>query len=146
MVWNIMKKKCRLNTQMKNLLNILFAIVVVHLVGCTTIKYVPVTSVQKDSIYVSDVRKDSVLMWTDTNTKQQGDTTIIERTKIIKEIHHQNDVVYKEKVDTIREVVEVERKLTKWEQTKMELGGVAIGGLVFSIIAVVIFVLIKLRK
>jgi cephalosporin-C deacetylase-like acetyl esterase len=107
---------------------------------------VPVTTVQKDSIYVSEVRKDSVLMWTDTNTKQQGDTTIIERTKIIKEIHHQNDVVYKEKVDTIREVVEVERKLTKWEQTKMELGGVAIGGLVFSIIAVVIFVLIKLRK
>lgn len=146
MVWNIMKKKCRLNTQMKNLLNILLAIFAIQLIGCTTIKYVPVTTVQKDSIYVSDVRKDSVLMWTDTNTKQQGDTTIIERTKIIKEIHHQNDVVYKEKVDTIREVVEVERKLTKWEQTKMELGGVAIGGLVFSIIAVVIFVLIKLRK
>lgn len=141
-----MKKKCRLNTQMKNLLNILLAIFAIQLIGCTTIKYVPVTTVQKDSIYVSDVRKDSVLMWTDTNTKQQGDTTIIERTKIIKEIHHQNDVVYKEKVDTIREVVEVERKLTKWEQTKMELGGVAIGGLVFSIIAVVIFVLIKLRK
>jgi cephalosporin-C deacetylase-like acetyl esterase len=131
---------------MKNLLNILLAIFAIQLIGCTTIKYVPVTTVQKDSIYVSDVRKDSVLMWTDTNTKQQGDTTIIERTKIIKEIHHQNDVVYKEKVDTIREVVEVERKLTKWEQTKMELGGVAIGGLVFSIIAVVIFVLIKLRK
>jgi cephalosporin-C deacetylase-like acetyl esterase len=124
----------------------MLAIFAIQLIGCTTIKYVPVTTVQKDSIYVSDVRKDSVLMWTDTNTKQQGDTTIIERTKIIKEIHHQNDVVYKEKVDTIREVVEVERKLTKWEQTKMELGGVAIGGLVFSIIAVVIFVLIKLRK
>jgi cephalosporin-C deacetylase-like acetyl esterase len=131
---------------MKNSLNILLAIFAIQLIGCTTIKYVPVTSVQKDSIYVSDVQKDSVLMWTDTNVKQQGDTTIIERTKIIKEIHHQNDVVYKEKVDTIREVVEVERKLTKWEQTKMELGGVAIGGLVFSIIAVVIFVLIKLRK
>lgn len=131
---------------MRRILNILLAIFAIQLIGCTTIKYVPVTSVQKDSIYVSDVRKDSVLMWTDTNTKQQGDTTIIERTKIIKEIHHQNDVVYKEKVDTIREVVEVERKLTKWEQTKMELGGVAIGGLVFSIIAVVIFVLIKLRK
>ena len=146
MVWNITKKKCRLTIPMRRILNILLAIFAIQLIGCTTIKYVPVTSVQKDSIYVSDVRKDSVLMWTDTNTKQQGDTTIIERTKIIKEIHHQNDVVYKEKVDTIREVVEVERKLTKWEQTKMELGGVAIGGLVFSIIAVVIFVLIKLRK
>lgn len=146
MVWYITKKKCRLTIPMRRILNILLAIFALQLIGCTTVKYVPVTSVQKDSIYVSDVRKDSVLTWTDTNTKQQGDTTIIERTKIIKEIHHQNDVVYKEKVDTIREVVEVERKLTKWEQTKMELGGVAIGGLVFSIIAVVIFVLIKLRK
>lgn len=146
MVWNITKKKCRLTIQMKNLLNILFAIVVVHLVGCTTIKYVPVESVHTDSIYISKAQKDSTLIWENTNTSHQGDTTIIERTKIIKEIHHQNDVVYKEKVDTIREVVEVERKLTKWEQTKMELGGVAIGGLVFSIIAVVIFVLIKLRK
>lgn len=127
---------------------ILFILLMLMLIGCTTIKYVPVTSVQKDSIYVSDVQKDSVLMWTETNVKQQGDTTIIERTQIIKEIHHHhhNDLVNKEKVDSIREVVEVERKLTKWEQTKMELGGVAIGGLVFSIIAVVIFVLIKLRK
>ena len=146
MVWNTMKKKCRLTIPMRRILNILLAIFAIQLIGCTTIKYVPGTSVQKDSIYVSDVRKDSVLMWTDTNTRQQGDTTIIERTKIIKEIHHQNDLVFKEKIDTIREVVEVERKLTKWEQTKMELGGVAIGGLVFSIIAVVIFILIKLRR
>lgn len=146
MVWNIMKKKCRLNIQMKNLLNILFAIVVVHLVGCTTIKYVPVESVHTDSIYISKAQKDSTLIWENTNTSHQGDTTIIDRIKVIKEIHYKTDSVIKEKVDTIREVVEVERKLTKWEQTKMEMGGVAIGGVIFAIIAIIVFVLIKLGK
>jgi hypothetical protein len=146
MVWNTMKKKCRLNIQMKNSLNILLAIFAIQLIGCTTIKYVPVESVHTDSIYISKAQKDSTLIWENTNTSHQGDTTIIDRIKVIKEIHYKTDSVIKEKVDTIREVVEVERKLTKWEQTKMELGGVAIGGLVFSIIAVVIFVLIKLRK
>ena len=130
---------------MKTLLNILFALFALQLVGCTTIKYVPVTTVQKDSVYVGKVQKDSVLMWTDTNTKQQGDTIIIERTKIVKQIQYKTDSLIKQSVDTIREIVEVERKLTKWEQTKMELGGLAIGGLIFSIIAVVVFLIIKLK-
>lgn len=47
--------------------------------------------------------------------------------------------------DTIRIPYPVEKKLSKWEQTKMELGGIAIGILSAVLAAVVVWLIIKIR-
>ncbi len=54
------------------------------------------------------------------------------------------------KSDTVREKVRVpypvERKLTRWERTKMELGGWAFGALIVAVIAVLWLIFKKRRK
>lgn len=50
------------------------------------------------------------------------------------------------KTDSIPVPYPVERKLTKWEQTKLELGGWATGGLIVAVIAVVWLVFKKRRR
>ena len=54
------------------------------------------------------------------------------------------------KADTVREKIRVpypvERKLTRWERTKMELGGWAFGALIVAVIAVVIMWLIYKKR
>lgn len=50
------------------------------------------------------------------------------------------------KVDSVPVPYPVERKLTAWEKTKMDFGGMAIGGLIVALIAVVWLVFIKRRR
>lgn len=147
MDWNTMKMKCRLSTPMKILPNImLFILLMLMLIGCTTIKYVPVESVHTDSIYISKVQVDSVYLHDSTIIRQVGDTIYHTEIKYKYKFKLLCDTFTDIQVDTITQVVEVDRPLSKWEQTKMEMGGVAIGGVIFAIIAIIVFVLIKLGK
>lgn len=141
-----MKKKCRLTTPMKILPNImLFILLMLMLIGCTSIKYVPVESVHTDSIYISKVQVDSVYLHDSTIIRQVGDTIYHTEIKYKYKFKLLCDTFTDIQIDTITQVVEVDRPLSKWEQTKMELGGVAIGGVIFAIIALIVFILFKLR-
>jgi hypothetical protein len=131
---------------MKILPNIvLFILLMLMLIGCTTIKYVPVESVHTDSIYISKVQVDSVYLHDSTIIRQVGDTIYHTEIKYKYKFKFLCDTFTDIQVDTITQVVEIEKPLTKWEQTKMELGGVAIGGVIFAIIALIVFILFKLR-
>ena len=131
---------------MKILPNImLFILLMLMLIGCTTIKYVPVESVHTDSIYISKVQVDSVYLHDSTIIRQVGDTIYHTEIKYKYKYKFLCDTFTDIQVDTITQVVEVDRPLSKWEQTKMELGGVAIGGVIFAIIALIVFILFKLR-
>lgn len=125
---------------------ILFILLMLMLIGCTTIKYVPVESVHTDSIYISKVQVDSVYLHDSTIIRQVGDTIYHTEIKYKYKFKLLCDTFTDIQVDTITQVVEVDRPLSKWEQTKMEMGGVAIGGVIFAIIAIIVFVLIKLGK
>lgn len=132
---------------MNKLLNLIaFILLMLMLIGCTTIKYVPVESVHTDSIYISKVQIDSVYLHDSTIIRQVGDTIYHTEIKYKYKFKLLCDTFTDIQVDTITQVVEVDRPLSKWEQTKMELGGVAIGGVIFAIIAIIVFVLIKLGK
>lgn len=52
------------------------------------------------------------------------------------------------KTDTVSVPVPVERELTRWQQTKMEIGGIAIGGslVLLALLAVAVAWLVKSRK
>lgn len=94
------------------------------LIGCKSVRYVPVSEyhteyktktdsfVKRDSVWV----KDSVWLW------MQGDTVYKERWHM----KYNDRYVYRNKTDTlmktdsVRVPYPVEKKLGKWEQTKIE--------------------------
>ena len=112
------------------------------LVGCRT-KYVAVPEYHKEYINRTDtfLRSDTLFRLDSVVVRMQGDTTVIER------IRWQNRFVnvYKIKTDTImksdsiRVPYPVERKLSKWQQLRLDFGGWAMGGTVVAIVFIIIW-------
>ncbi len=114
------------------------------LTGCKTTKYVPVETV-KTEYRDREVERLSTDTVTDTRfIFVKGDTVVDyrERTKTrIVEVHDTATVV---KTDSVGVPYPVERKLTRWERTKMDYGGWAIGAVVAIIAAAVVW--LRLRQ
>ena len=100
--------------------------IVICCVSCKT-KYVTVPEYHKEYINRTDtfLRSDTLFRLDSVVVRMQGDTTVIEK------IRWQNRFVnvYKIKTDTImksdsiRVPYPVERKLSKWQQLRMDFGG-----------------------
>ena len=118
-------------------LSLLIGAVITALCSCTRKVYVPTETVRteyKDRV-VENLRVDTAFMRDSVAVYVNGDTVRITkfrdrwRTRIIE----RHDTVNVAKVDSVAVPVEVpkpypvERKLTKWERTKMDAGGIAIG-------------------
>ena len=123
-------------------------ILAMMLSGCTVTKYVPVETIrteyktktdsfiQKDSIFV----KDSVLV------ESKGDTTKIHHWHT-KYVDRWRDVVHIDsfiKRDSIQVPVPVEKKLTRWQQVKIDYGGEAIVSLVIMLF-ILLWLIVKRR-
>ena len=112
------------------------------LVGCRT-KYVTVPEYHKEYINRTDtfLRSDTLFRFDSVVVRMQGDTTVIEK------IRWQNRFVnvYKVKTDTImksdsiRVPYPVEKKLSKWQQFRLDFGGWAMGGTVVAIVFIIIW-------
>lgn len=114
---------------------IIVAAAVLLLTGCKTV-YVPVETVLTDTIYISKKVTDSV--WVERLTHdsiyihEKGDTVMVEKWHTEYRDRWRDrlltDTVYQHKCDTIREVFtnEVEKPLTWWQQTRMDIGGWAV--------------------
>ena len=99
--------------------------------SCTRKVYVPTETVRteyKDRV-VEAVRVDTTFMRDSVAVYVNGDTVRITkyrdrwRTRIIE----RHDTCTLTKTDSVQVPVQVERKLTRWERTKMDAGGIAIG-------------------
>jgi len=111
-------------------LGMLFAIVVIMLMmcSCKSIEYVPVTQEHTvhDSIYFTQVVRDSIYSHDSIYIKDKGDTVLIERwhTKYKEKIVH--DTTYIAKVDSIPVPYEVTKEvpaeLSWWQKARMKLG------------------------
>lgn len=110
--------------------------------SCTSVKYVPVESVKTDSIYINKVEKRDVYVHDSIYIKEKGDTIYEYRYKFLFKDVLKVDTFFVERNDTIYNVVEVEKKLTKWQKAKQELGGFAFGGIAVLLIGI-IFAMIK---
>ena len=90
--------------------------------GCNT-QYVPVESVRYDSLFFSKLVRDSIYVSDSVYIRERGDTVFKYKNKYV--------YVYKDRVDTFfvykdREVevpIPVEKKLSWWEQIKINFGG-----------------------
>lgn len=116
------------------------------LCSCTSTRYVPVETVRteyKDRVHeVQTV--DSV---TDTRfVYVSGDTVVSWRDRVKWRERVVRDTVRVIRTDTVREPYPVERELTRWERTKMDLGGVAFGGLAVAVCVAVVWLAKKFRK
>jgi hypothetical protein len=121
------------------------------LLGCRSIQYVPVEKVRTEYINKTDtfIQKDSFLLHDSIYTERRGDTITTYKTKIVYKIQYRE----KAKVDTILKVdsiqvpYPIEKKLTKWEQVKMDTGGIAIGiCLGFVLLLIISFLVRAYRK
>ena len=110
------------------LISVLIGFGVLWLMGffssCTRTVYVPQTSIQRDSIYLTQYKRDSIYMHDSIFQFLKADTMYIERWHkeyIERKVH---DTLYVERTDTLRIPYPVEKKLSKWESFKIVLRSV----------------------
>lgn len=130
------------------LLSIIIAFILC-LAGCRTkIKYVPVETVRTDSVFFNSVRIDSVLIHDSISVIQRGDTVVEYRHRYIYRYKDRVDTLYINRTDSIQVPypVEIEKKLTLWQQTKIKFGGWAIAVIIVTILIVVGRMVYKLKK
>lgn len=114
--------------------------------GCTITKYVPVESVRTEyrdrdvERLVADTVHNTRLVWV------KGDTVVDIREKERIRRVELHDTCYIERTDTIRQPYPVEKPLSRWEQTKMDFGGFALGGIAAVLCIAVVWLIRKFRR
>lgn len=113
--------------------------------SCRTTEYVPVEIVKTDTTYINKVQRDSIYQLDSIYILDRGDTVLITKTKYLYKDRVVHDTVYKSRVDSIQIPYPVERKLTRWEQIRLDIGGWAMGGFIVVFIAFVVIIYYKLK-
>lgn len=124
---------------------------VVLLASCRTVtQYVPVESVRytSDTLRLTQTRVDSVFVRDSVTLLQRGDTVFLTKYRDRFRYRDRIDTVYRAVVDTARVKVPypVEKKLTRWQQAKQDVGGMAIGGVAIALCVAVAWLIKKFRK
>lgn len=115
------------------------------LCSCKT-QYVPVETVRMETQYIDRLQRDSIFVKDSVFLKEKNDTVYLTKWRVEYREALRVDTFNIVKVDSINTIVEVEMKLTRWQQTKMNIGT----GVVYAVpilIAVGLFLLYrKLKK
>lgn len=132
---------------MKLLLNFIIILLTLAICsGCRTIEYRTLETIRSDTVYIQSAKVDSVIVRDSIFIYQQGDTVLEHRYHYIYKYRDRVDTLYISKTDTISVPYPVEKQLTKWQRTKVDYGGWAMG-VVFVFILVVVGVMVyKLKK
>ena len=110
--------------------------------------YVPTETVRTDTLYRTALRIDSVILRDSVTLIQRGDTVYLTKYRDRFRYRERIDTLYQSVTDSVRIRVPypVERPLTQWESTKMELGGWAFGALIVAMVAVVWLIFKRRQK
>ena len=114
--------------------------------SCSGVRYVPVETVRVETERVVDIQRDSIYVLDSVFVREAHETIYITRWRTEYKEALRVDTFNIERIDTLNTIVEVEMKLTKWQQAKMDVGA----GVLYAVpilIAVGLFVLYrKLKK
>lgn len=102
---------------------LLYICIALCLVGCTKTVYVPIESVRVE--YQDRYLRDSIYRYDSVYFAVKGDTVWLEKYKILYKDRFFRDSIFIQ--DTIQVPYPVEKSLSRWEKTKMDTGGWAIG-------------------
>ena len=98
--------------------------------GCGPIKYVPVENVKVEYRTRDNIRYDSIYKHDSIYIKEKGDTVY----KYIKQVEYRYLFINKTdtvlQTDSVQVPYPVEKKLTKWESIKLDMGGWMFGALI----------------
>lgn len=146
----------------KNLLYCCIVIVLILVLSACKTQYVPVETIRTEYINRTDTVKqtDSIFTNKETIIKEADNALIAElglqlkdneraililqkelQKQVSKESEHKTDTIIK--TDSIQVPYPVERKLSKWEQIKMDIGGIAIGGFIGIVVIIIATFLIR---
>lgn len=114
--------------------------------SCRSVKYVPVETVKTDSIYITNVLRDSIYRLDSIYIRDKGDTVLVEKYKYLFVDKLRHDTLYINHTDSIRVPYPVEKELTRWQQMKLELGGWAFGIIITAALIIVGWIVYKSRK
>ena len=129
---------------------IIVCILISFLTGCKSVQYVPVETVRTDSVYVDRYQRDSIYQRDSVfvNRWMAGDT--IYQDKVVWKYVYRDKVRYDTvsilRSDSVSVPYPVERRLTKWEQIRLDVGGWAIGVVIITILIVIGCIVYKLKK
>ena len=129
---------------------IIVCILICLLSGCKSVQYVPVETVRTDSVYIDRFQRDSIYQRDSVfvNRWTAGDT--VYQDKVVWKYVYRDKVKYDTvailRSDTVRVPYPVERRLTKWEQVRLNVGGWVIALVVITILVVVGWAIYKIRK
>lgn len=107
--------------------------------ACRT-EYIPIEVVRVDSLYLSKLLRDSVFIRDSVYVKDSGDTVFVDREKYVYVNKTRVDTFYIERVKEVEVPVPVERKLSWWEQMKLDYAEWMFG------ILVAVVLLMKLKE
>ena len=131
---------------MKTVYVILTILLASAICSCRTVKYVPVETVRTDTVYSNYSRMDSIFVRDSVYIKQKGDTVTEYRYKYVYKYKDHTDTLYISSRDTVSVPYPVEKKLSAWQQTKVNYGGWAMV-IVFAFVLVVVGKMVyKLKK
>lgn len=125
---------------------LLFVLAVLSLAACKQVQYVPVERVRTDSVWLTQVRLDSVVRYDSVYVRDRGNTLYVERWKYLYRDRVRTDTMVSVRTDTVGVPYPVERKLTRWERVKMEAGGYAIVIGFCVVLAVVGWMVYRIRR
>lgn len=140
----------KMSQNIRFILRILFWAAVVTaccaLFSCRGVQYVPVETVKTETERVVDIQRDSIYVLDSIYVREAHDTIYITKWRTEYKEALRVDTFNVERVDTLNTIVEVEKKLTKVQQLKMDVGA----GVLYAVpilIAVGLFILYrKLKK
>ena len=121
---------------------ILFFAIAAITAGCKTVtEYVPVETVRTEYRDRLTERIDSVWLRDSVYVAEKGDTVTIERWRWRERYSCLHDTCYIGRTDSVAIPYPVEKKLTRWQQTKMDFGGMAMGVVGLCVLFVVLWLI-----
>lgn len=114
-------------------------LLVMAMCGCARVQYVPVETVRVDSVHGTRWTADSVYLKDSILIELRTEQDTVYRTEYKYRTHWRERVVRDTletvRVDSVPVPVPVERKLSRWEETKLHYGGFAFVAVVVCILA-----------
>lgn len=114
--------------------------------SCRSTCYVPVETVRTEYKDRTEHLRDSICLHDSITVVQRGDTVFKERWRTEYRDRWRTDSVFIERTDSVQVPYPVERELTRWQQAKQDVGGMAIGGFLIAVAIAVIWLIKKFRK
>lgn len=114
--------------------------------SCRSIKYVPVETVRTEYKTRDSIRFDSIYQRDSVLLLVKGDTVYKEKYKYLYKYQYLNRTDTVIKVDSVQVPYPVEKRLTRWQSIKMELGGWAFGIIIVFALIIAGWLVYRLRK